>query len=146
MRTQLCGLLTILAVCSAGCGGSSSTTAPTEDLSGTAAGGDLATAKTGDMATAGGATTASVSVGPGIAFSPTSVTIARGGVVNWTWTGGIMHSVTSGTCSGACTADGKFASATQASGTFSFTFNTSGDFPYFCVVHGSMMTATVHVQ
>ena len=146
MRMQLCGLLTMLAVGSVGCGGSTSTSAPTGDLSGTVAGGDLATAKVGDMASAGGATTASVAVGPGIAFSPTSVTIARGGIVTWTWSGTLMHSVTSGTCSGSCTADGTFTSATQSSGTFKFTFNTSGDFPYFCMVHGSMMTGTVHVQ
>ena len=140
MRMQLCGLMTMLAVGSVGCGGSSSsTTTPGNDLA-------MAAAGNSDMAGAGAGMTASVDVGPGISFSPASVTIARGGTVNWTWSGGIMHSVTSGTCSGTCTANGTFTSATQASGTFSFTFNTSGDFPYFCLVHGAMMTGTVHVQ
>jgi plastocyanin len=143
---QLCSLLTMLAIGSVGCGGSSTTTPPTDDLAATAGGQDLANAGSKDLATAAGAMTASVNVGPGISFSPSSVTIARGGTVTWTWSGGIMHSVTSGTCSGTCTADGKFTSSTQAGGTFQFTFDTSGDFPYFCLVHGAMMTATVHVQ
>lgn len=146
MRMQLCALATMVAVCSVGCGGSTSTSAPTVDLSGVAAGADLATPAGADLAASGGATTASVAVGPGIAYAPNSVTIARGGTVTWTWSGALMHSVTSGTCSTTCTADGKFTSAIQSSGTFSFTFSTSGDFPYFCMVHGAMMTGVVHVQ
>ena len=138
MRMQLWGLVAVLAVGWAGCGGSSTTSAPTNDLSSVVPGSDLATTS--------GATTAAVSVGPGIAFSPASVSIARGGTVTWTWSGGLMHSATSGTCSGTCTADGTFTSGIQASGTFQFTFNTAGDFPYFCLVHGAMMTGTIHVQ
>jgi plastocyanin len=137
MRMQLCALVAMLAVGSVGCGGSTSTSAPTQDLSSALPGADL-TAPVG--------ATAGVAVGPGIAFSPSSVTIARGGTVTWTWSGSLMHSVTSGTCSGTCTADGTFTSVIQSSGNFQFTFNTAGDFPYFCMVHGAMMTGTVHVQ
>ncbi len=139
MRVNSCAGLTILVLAVGGCGGSTPTSQPTS------VSGDMAIAMITDMAVGGGATNATVSVGPGIAFSPNSVTIARGGTVHWSWSGGLSHSVTSGTCSGTCTPDGKFTSVIQASGTFAFTFGTSGDFPYYCMVHGAMMTAVVHV-
>ncbi|MBI3448653.1 MAG: PKD domain-containing protein [Acidobacteria bacterium] len=81
-------------------------------------------------------------------FNPAHPTINQGDTVVWTWmnTGTTPHSVTSGTCSsGFCTADSKFGSAIQSSGTFQNTFNTAGTFPYFCVVHGQSMTASVIV-
>ncbi len=91
--------------------------------------------------------TASVAVAPGIAFSPADVTILHGGTVTWTWSGGVSHSATSGTCvSTTCTPNGTFDSTIKSSGTFQFSFPTAGDFPYYCMVHGSMMTAIVHVQ
>jgi plastocyanin len=153
MRMQLWAFLgvLVLAIVQVGCGGSGGSQNSADlavkagaDLAVTP-GADLAVKAGADLATSGGAT-ASVAVGPGISFSPASVTIASGGKVTWTWSGALPHSVTSGTCAGTCTPDGKFASTTQTSGTFSFTFPTAGDFPYYCVVHGSMMTATVHVQ
>ena len=148
MTTRLCSSMAVLglALVQIGCGGSSGGGGGAGG--GTSSSGDLSVPKSGggDLATASGGMTASVDVGPGIAFSPTSTTIAVGGTVTWTWSGGIPHSVTSGTCASTCTADGKFTSTTQTSGTYSFKFDTAGDYPYYCLVHGAMMTATVHVQ
>lgn len=155
MTTQLRSLIVVLglAIVQVGCGGGGGGGSAGGGGSGGggsggggSSGADLSGQAGVDQGTGGGSMTASVDVGPGIAFSPTSTTIARGGTVTWTWSGGIPHSVTSGTCTSTCTADGKFTSTTQSSGTYSFTFATSGDYPYYCLVHGSMMTATVHVQ
>ena len=58
-----------------------------------------------------------------------------------------LHSTTSGSC---CTGDGKWNStASSRSGTFDHTFveaDRGQSFPYFCLVHGSMMTGTVIVN
>src|SRR5262249_36943073 len=77
------------------------------------------------------------------AFSPRTPTINQGDTVLWTWVGGNPHTVTSGTC---CTPDMLFVSTTKTSGTFSFTFNNVGTFPYFCAIHGASMTGSITVQ
>ena len=70
-------------------------------------------------------------------------TINVGDTVMWTWNSGI-HTTTSGNC---CTGDGKWDSGVHGVPfNFSHTFDTAGSFPYFCVVHGAMMTGTVIVQ
>jgi PKD repeat protein len=76
--------------------------------------------------------------------SHTSTTrINVGDTVQWNWDNG-FHSTTSGNC---CTADGNWDSqAHSAPFSFSHTFNAAGNFPYFCVVHGAMMTGLVIVQ
>ncbi len=72
-----------------------------------------------------------------------TTTIHVGDTVTWNWDNG-QHSTTSGTC---CTGDGNWDSGIHTPPfTFSHTFNTAGSFPYFCVVHGAMMTGTVVVQ
>jgi plastocyanin len=71
-----------------------------------------------------------------------TTTIQAGETVLWTWNNG-PHSTTSGVC---CTADGIWNSGTKNSGTFQHTFPSAGSFPYFCVVHGTMMTGTVVVN
>ncbi len=71
-----------------------------------------------------------------------TTTINAGGTVRWTWAGG-SHSTTSGNC---CTASGMWNSGVQSSGSFSFTFPSAGTFPYFCSVHGAMMTGQVIVK
>jgi plastocyanin len=91
-----------------------------------------------------------VGTGGGMTFvdrtSGTNVTtIHAGDTVQWNWLGG-PHSSTSGTCAGACTADGNWDSGLMTSGTFNHTFPAAGTFPYFCQVHGSLMTGTVVVQ
>jgi plastocyanin len=75
-------------------------------------------------------------------YSPANITVAKGTTVVWSWNGRSSHSVTSGTPSAPTTT---FNSGIQSSGTFSFTFNQVGTFPYFCMVHGTMMEGSVNV-
>ncbi|MGH9875376.1 MAG: Calx-beta domain-containing protein [Pyrinomonadaceae bacterium] len=85
-------------------------------------------------------------------FSPANITITAGDTVRWTWISG-PHSVTSGDC---CDANGQFCSpsnldcsnspASEADTQYSHTFNTTGQFPYFCNVHLGAMTGSVTVN
>ncbi len=102
----------------------------------------------------GGNMSATVNVGQGGGFvfmdqqsGSSMTTIKAGGTVNWVWVNG-THSTTSGTCSGGggCNADGNWDSGIGTGTSFQKTFSTAGTFPYFCRVHGSMMTGTVVVQ
>lgn len=72
-------------------------------------------------------------------FEPSSVTIAAGGTVNWTWVPAVSnsHNVTFSTGTN---------SATQASGTFSRSFPTAGTYNYNCTIHGVAMSGTVVVE
>jgi len=73
-----------------------------------------------------------------IAFDPSTITIITGTTITWTNKDAIGHSVTSDT--------GVFDSGIiNASGTFSYTFDTAGTFPYHCKVH-TIMTASVVVK
>jgi copper binding plastocyanin/azurin family protein len=74
-----------------------------------------------------------------------ATTIAVGTTVEWRWVSG-THSVTSGTCTVGCAADGQFDSGTGSGMTFTHVFPSAGTFPYFCRVHGAMMTGIVTVQ
>jgi plastocyanin len=73
------------------------------------------------------------------AFSPTSVSIKKGGKVTWKWTqGGVPHNVTP--------ASGAAGSATSSKKGFTFTktFSKAGTFKYVCTIHSSMkMTVKV---
>jgi plastocyanin len=95
---------------------------------------------------------ATVDVGPngGMTFvdrvsGSSTTTIPAGGTVHWVWNSG-PHSSTSGTCSAGCAPDGNWDSGIQSQGTFDHIFPVAGTFPYFCQVHGSLMTGTVIVQ
>jgi plastocyanin len=85
-----------------------------------------------------------VNVGPGLSFSPSSVTITQGDTVRWVWQGA-SHTSTSNTNTGPEVWD----SGILATGTFSHTFTTAGNWPYYCSVHsspgGSAMNGVVHV-
>ncbi len=72
-------------------------------------------------------------------FSPTSVTVARGGTVSWSF-GTRPHNVTFVTTPGA-PAD----VPTGTNVTTSREFTTSGTFAYACTLHAGMV-GTVHVQ
>jgi plastocyanin len=79
------------------------------------------------------------------AFSPAALTIAVGESVNWTNNDAAVHTTTSGTPtagSGDIWDSGNLA----AGGTFERTFDEAGDFPYYCVIHGISMTATITVE
>src|SRR5437868_5971015 len=133
---MLCGLALIVAGCGGGCGSvptnsAQPTPTPTENT-----------------------VTVEVGASGSFSFSPQTVNINPGDTVMWQWApGSIAHTVTSG-APGAV--DGKFcslpagttpsvsacdsASYAQSSGSYSYTFPTAGTFPYFCEVHGAMMT------
>jgi plastocyanin len=79
-----------------------------------------------------------------IAFTPASKTIAVGTTITWTNKDNTTHTVTSGVPGAP---DGLFNSGNlNNGGTFSFKFTVAGTFKYFCLIHGSMMTATMVVQ
>jgi len=72
--------------------------------------------------------------------NPAIDTVAAGGMVTWTWTGVVTHSVES-------TGATSFTSSTiKTSGTYGIVFNTPGTYTYDCAVHGPSMTGTVVVQ
>ena len=73
-------------------------------------------------------------------FVPSSLTIKRGDSVKWVVTGTRPHEVASGTVT--LTEDGRegvpdglWDSGKLASGSFTYTFNTIGIFPYYCDSH-----------
>lgn len=133
------------------CGDNSSPTAPTQPVNNTP---PAATPTSGSQPTAtptplpiGGATRM-VSIGPGSIFvdalSASSITtIKAGDTVQWNFADSIPHSTTSGAC---CTASGLWDSGVKSNGSFSHKFAQTGTFPYFCAVHGAMMTGTVIVN
>jgi plastocyanin len=96
----------------------------------------------GVAAAAGGDQT--VTVGPGLAFSPATVTVAPGETVTWDFQG--LHTSTSD----AMTGPEVWNSGLLSSGTFSHTFTTPGTHPYYCALHsfpgGTMMNGVVQVK
>jgi plastocyanin len=95
-----------------------------------------------------------VAVGPGgsRSFSPSTVNIAVGDTVRWTW-GSDNHSVTSGN---SCAADSQFCSPgdmdcpsgllSNSGAVYQHTFGQAGTYFYFCAFHCfSGMTGTVNV-
>jgi adhesin/invasin len=87
--------------------------------------------------------TADVTVGPGIAFAPTSVTISAGGTVKFTWDASntLSHGVNWLTAPGTKPAN----SATQTSGTYTSPALSAGTYTYDCTVHGASMSGTIIV-
>ncbi len=74
----------------------------------------------------------------GFAFSPQTLTVAKGTTVTWTNNDSTTHTVTSDS--------GVWDSGNLAVGkTFSYTFNQTGTFPYHCQIHTNM-TAKIVVQ
>ena len=89
-----------------------------------------------------------VNIGPGIAFSPSTITITAGQTVNWVWMSG-PHSTTSGSCpGGVCAPDGIWDSGVHTPPTpaFSHTFPSAGTFTYYCKIHLASMQGTVVVN
>jgi plastocyanin len=71
-------------------------------------------------------------------FTPTSLQVAAGTTVTWTWaSGSVGHNVTF---------DDGVHSATQSGGTYTRTFTTAGTYAYHCTIHGTPMSGTVTVQ
>jgi len=72
-------------------------------------------------------------------------TIHAGQTIEWVWVNG-SHSTTSGTCPLGCVTDGLWDSGIGHDTTYQHTFSSAGTFPYYCLVHGTMMQGTVIVQ
>jgi len=76
-------------------------------------------------------------------YSPYEVSVAVGATVTWSNDDTAVHTVTSGK---KVIHDGLFDSSIFMSGTtFEFTFDDTGDYDYFCMVH-PWMTGIVHVS
>jgi plastocyanin len=90
------------------------------------------------------AATVDVAVGPGLSFNPSSVTIAPGDTVSWNWAGA-AHTSTSDSSTGSDV----WNSGLLVVGSFTHTFNTVGNFPYYCSLHsvpgGTFMNGVVNV-
>jgi len=89
------------------------------------------------------AATVNVSVGPGFSFSPPTVTVAPGDTVRWNFLA--THTTTSDLQTGPEVWD----SGVMSSGFFTHTFNTPGNYPYYCFLHsspgGTFMNGVVQV-
>jgi plastocyanin len=94
-------------------------------------------------------------------FDPQTVTIAVGDTVVWETTGAVAHSATayeadlpdgatyfaSGEFESEAAARSSYPDGSVGTGeTYSHTFETAGEFPYFCVPHESGMKGTVVVE
>jgi len=81
------------------------------------------------------------------AFSPNPINVKVGGSVTWTNKDSIIHTVTSGTGPSDPNKGKEFDSGISTlltpGKTFSHTFNTAGEFTYFCQVHPTMMGKVV---
>jgi plastocyanin len=76
-------------------------------------------------------------------FIPSAVTIATGNTITWTNDDTAAHTVTSGKD---VSADGIFDSGLLSAGNaYSFKFESSGEYPYYCMVH-PWMTGNVIVE
>lgn len=72
----------------------------------------------------------------GMAFSPSTITVAAGTTITWTNKDAVAHTVTS--------TSGLFDSGSVGTnGTYSHTFSTAGTFAYYCKVHPSMTASVV---
>ena len=113
--------------------------AQTDTASAALSGSPIVFVSTGDSVPA----LAGVTVGPGISYAPTSVTISNGGKVTWTWaSGSVAHSVQWLTAPGTKPTD----SGVQSAGTYQVTFTMPGTYTYDCAVHGAAMSGTVIVR
>ena len=125
----------LLAVAAIGCGGSGGGNAPTSPTPtpNPGSGNPTATATVSMKTSDDGYGYTSNS------FSPSSVTITKGGTVTWSNDAGIAHSVT-------FTTQGSPASISAfSSGSNSRTFDTVGTYEYHCSIHAGM-SGTVKVQ
>lgn len=68
-------------------------------------------------------------------FQPADLSVSAGDTVTWEWQGNIPHNVKG---------DG-FESEIQDEGTFTYTFDSAGEYPYECTIHPGM-EGTITVQ
>jgi plastocyanin len=76
-------------------------------------------------------------------FTPKTLTVRKGTKINWQWGGKVLHNVT--LTKGPKGAK-KFASKTQAKGSFAQTLTTPGTYQIVCTLHTSLgMVMTIKV-
>ena len=75
-------------------------------------------------------------------YSPSVLTVSKGTTVTWTNTGGIGHTVTSEEDSSNQVLESKLL---QQGDSYSYTFDETGTFNYFCEPHPTSMKAVVEV-
>ena len=83
--------------------------------------------------------TATVTI-KGFAFSPATLTVAKGTAVTFTNQDSTTHTVSSGANR---TKDGKFDQQVAGSNETTITFDTAGTFAYFCSFHQNMVATVV---
>ena len=97
-----------------------------------------------------------------LAFEPADITVSVGETVTWETTGSVPHSVTAyeeqlpdgaayfasgGFDSESAARDAYPSEGSVGAGeTYEHTFETAGEFPYFCIPHESGMKGTVVVE
>jgi plastocyanin len=151
MRFSLGGLslaLYMVLVAAVACGGGGGgSTGPTSSTGGTTGGTSGGTTNNPPPPPGGTAGTVAVKVGNDF-FSPATVTVAPGTIVQWTWDSCTDDGIYGRTCvSHSVTLDdGSDASQIQSSGSFSHTFSATGTYNYHCAVHGAAMAGKVVVQ
>jgi plastocyanin len=69
-----------------------------------------------------------------MAFSPSQITVAKGGTVTWTNNDNTTHTVTDDLSN----AGGPNSGDITPGSTYNFTFNKTGSFQYHCSIHPSM--------
>jgi plastocyanin len=78
-------------------------------------------------------------------FDPPTLTVAVGRTVAWRNDGQNPHTVTSG--SPTSSPGSRFDSGTlNSGGGFTFIFNETGNYPFFCRIHGASMSGTIQVR
>jgi plastocyanin len=123
-----------------GCSGSS--TAP----AGTAAATRPPAAATAPAAGGGGAQAPTINMTDGYQFQPATLTVPRGTTVTWTNAGQQPHSVTDDASKAANRGDAQLPNGAQpwdsglleAGKTFTHTFDTPGEYTYFCMPHEAL--------
>jgi plastocyanin len=88
---------------------------------------------------AAAAKTATVTI-KGFAFSPATLTVAKGTTVTFDNQDSTTHTVSSGANR---TKDGKFDSQLSGGTETQVTFDTAGTFAYFCSIHSSMVATVI---
>lgn len=79
-----------------------------------------------------------------ISFVPNNKTISVGTTITWINKDAVVHTATSGNPGNP---SGSFNSGNiQSGGTFSFTFDSTGTYPYYCIPHQNQMQGTITVQ
>ena len=127
MTRILLALCAVVALATAGCGGSNS---------GSTSSGSSSSASTGAASSSGGGVTIKMQ---NIAFDPKAVTVKVGQKITWTNDDSTDHNVTAD--SGADFKSDNFGK----DGTFEFTPDKAGTIKYECTIHPGM-TATLTVQ